>query len=360
MNCRGFCVLAFVAALVPAGACQRTRSADSAISPAKPALTFNKDIAPILFERCATCHRPVDPEDSVAGTDPKCFAGAPFPLLEYRDVRAHAQQIVEATQTRIMPPWLPERSDTAFANERRLRDDQIAMIQRWVEAGSLEGDAADRSPVPKWPEGWQLGQPDLVLSLPEPYALQAVGSDVFRNFVIPVPAGATRYVRGIEFRAGNPRSLHHASVGVDRFRISRKIDRSDPGPGFAAMPDDRVQSVFGWSPGKVPFMEPADRAWSLEKGSDLVVQLHMLPTGAPELVQPSVGLFFRPRRRHMSRSRSNFESKSIDIPAGQPTTRSTTTTCCRPTSTLLSIYPHAHYLAKTMQEWPRFPRQRSV
>ena len=134
MNCRVFCVLAIVAALVPAAACQRARSADSAISTVRPAPTFNKDIAPILFEHCATCHRPVDPADTAtAGGDPKCFAGAPFPLLEYRDVRAHAQQIAEATRKRIMPPWLPEPGEAAFANERRLRDDQIAMIQQWVE-----------------------------------------------------------------------------------------------------------------------------------------------------------------------------------------------------------------------------------
>jgi tetratricopeptide (TPR) repeat protein len=356
LNCRVSCVLAIVAALVPAAACQRARSADSAISAVRPALTFNKDIAPILFEHCATCHRPVDPEaTATAGGDPKCFAGAPFPLLEYRDARAHAQQIAAATRKRIMPPWLPEPTEAAFANERRLRDDQVAMIQQWVEGGLLEGEAADRPAIPKWPEGWQLGQPDLVLSLPTPYTLQAVGSDVFRNFVIPVPAATTRYVRGIEFRAGNPRSLHHASVGVDRFRVSRQIDRSDPGPGFAAMPDDRVENVYGWSPGKVPFMEPADRAWSLEKGSDLVVQLHLLPTGAPEVVQPTVGLFFSdtpPTREPLT---IRLESKAIDIPAGQADYAIDDSYVLPADVDLLSIYPHAHYLAKQMQGVARLP-----
>jgi tetratricopeptide (TPR) repeat protein len=356
MNCRVFSALAIVAALVPAAACGRARSNDPANSTGRPALTFNKDIAPIVFEHCAMCHRPVDPEDNATpGSDPKCFAGAPFPLLDYRDVRTHAQQIAEATRKRAMPPWLPERSDAVFANERRLRDDQIAMIQQWVEGGSLEGEAADRPAIPKWPEGWQLGQPDLVLSLPEPYALQAVGTDVFRNFVIPVPAGATRYVRGIEFRAGNPRSLHHASVGVDRFRVSRKIDRSDPGPGFAAMPDDRVQSVYGWSPGKVPFMEPADRAWTLDSGSDLVLQLHMLPTGAPEVVQPTVGLFLSDTPPTHEPLTIKLESKSIDIPAGQPDYAIDDSYVLPADVDLLSIYPHAHYLAKAMQGVAKLP-----
>ena len=182
-----------------------------------------------------------------------------------------------------------------------------------------------------------------------------MGSDVFRNFVIPVPAATTRYVRGIEFRAGNPRSLHHASVGVDRFRVSRKIDRSDPGPGFAAMPDDRVENVYGWSPGKVPFMEPADRAWSLEKGSDLVIQLHLLPTGAPEVVQPTVGLFFSdtpPTREPLT---IRLESKAIDIPAGQADYAIDDSYLLPADVDLLSIYPHAHYLAKEMQGVARLP-----
>jgi len=158
MNCRVFSALAIVAALVPAAACGRARSNDPANSTGRPALTFKKDIAPIVFEHCAMCHRPVDPEDNAPpGSDPKCFAGAPFPLLDYRDVRTHAQQIAEATRKRAMPPWLPERSDAVFANERWLRDDQIAMIQQWVEGGSLEGEAADRPAIPKWAEGWQLG-----------------------------------------------------------------------------------------------------------------------------------------------------------------------------------------------------------
>jgi tetratricopeptide (TPR) repeat protein len=271
-------------------------------------------------------------------------------LIEYADARDHARQIAEATRTRVMPPWLPEKADGQFLNERRLRDDQIETIQEWLRQGTVEGNPADRPPVPKWPEGWQLGQPDLVLALPQPYTLQAVGTDVFRNFVIPVPGASTRYVRAIEFRAGNPRSLHHASVGVDRFRVSRKLERSDHdhGPGFTSMPDDQVQNVFGWSPGKVPFMEPADRAWTLEKGSDLVLQLHMLPTGKQEMIQPSVGLFFSSTPPTHEPLPIKLESKAIDIPAGQADYAIDDSYVLPADVDLLSIYPHAHYLAKEM------------
>jgi tetratricopeptide (TPR) repeat protein len=156
-------------------------------------------------------------------------------------------------------------------------------------------------------------------------------------------------------RAGNPRSLHHASVGVDRFRVSRKIDRSDPGPGFAAMPDDRVQSVFGWSPGKVPFMEPAERAWSLEKGSDLVIQLHMLPTGEPEIVAPTLGLFLSNTPPTHEPLQIKLESKAIDIPAGQADYAIDDSYVLPADIDLLSIYPHAHYLAKEMLGAARLP-----
>ncbi len=257
-----------------------------------------------------------------------------------------------------MPPWLArEKADGQFLNERRLRDDQIETIQEWLRQGTVEGNPADRPPVPKWPEGWQLGQPDLVLALPQPYTLQAVGTDVFRNFVIPVPGASTRYVRAIEFRAGNPRSLHHASVGVDRFRVSRKLERSDHdhGPGFTSMPDDQVQNVFGWSPGKVPFMEPADRAWTLEKGCDLVLQLHMLPTGTPEMIQPSVGLFLSSTPPTHEPLPIRLESKSIDIPAGQADYAIDDSYILPADVDLISIYPHAHYLAKEMHGTATLP-----
>ena len=121
----------------------------------------------------------------------------------------------------------------------------------------------------------------------------------------------------IELRADNPRMLHHASIGVDRLRISRKLDGRDGAPGFAAMPDDEVQNVFGWSPGKAPFMEPADRAWTLDKGSDLVVQMHLLPTGKPEPIQPVLGLFLSSTPPAREPFLIRLESKAIDIPAGR-------------------------------------------
>jgi hypothetical protein len=318
-------------------------------SPAPRAPTFNKDIAPILYANCSTCHRPVDPRADT--DDPICFAGAPFSLLQYQDARAHAREIARAAKNRVMPPWLPDRAADQigdFASPRTLTDAQIALLERWAEQGAPEGNPSDRPAVPVWPQGWQLGQPDLVLKMPVAYTLPAGGKDVFRNFVIPVPAGGPRYVKAIEFRAENPAVVHHASVGIDQTRFARKLDRADAQPGFAAMPDEEVRNVYGWSPGKAPFMEPAERAWTLPKGADLVVQMHLLPGGAPQPIQPSIGLFLTstpPRREPLT---VKLESKTIDIPAGAPAYAVEDSYVLPADVDLVSIYPHAHYLAKQM------------
>ena len=185
---------------------------------AQSRVTFSKDVAPIIFERCAPCHR--------AGEI------GPFSLMTYEEARPRARAIALATRTRAMPPWKPEPGYAEFAGARRLTERQIETIQRWVEEGAIEGDRSDLRPAPKLTEGWRLGQPDLVISMADAYTLAGGGSDVLRNFVIPIPVTSTRYVRGIEFRPGNARVVHHANMRIDGTPASRLLDEADPGPGF--------------------------------------------------------------------------------------------------------------------------------
>ena len=254
-----------------------------------------------------------------------------------------------------MPPWLPEPGHGEFLNPRRLSDEQIALIQKWVEQGTPEGNPADRPEPPAFPDGWQLGTPDVVLKTAESYTLQPGKGDVFRNFVLPVPRSSTRYVRAIEFRADNPKVLHHANIAVDPARVSRRLDRMEPGPGFATMPEDEVQNVFGWSPGKVPIPEPEDTAWALEEGSDLVVQLHMVPGAKAETVQPSIGLFFTPTPPTRVPIVVKLESKTIDIPAGEPNYVVEDSYLLPVDVSAVSVYPHAHYLAKDVRGTATLP-----
>ena len=148
---------------------RREVSTKSASTPRGP-VTFSRDVAPIVFQRCAGCHRPGQ--------------SAPFALLTYEEIKKHARQIAEVTQRRYMPPWLPEPGYGEFALDRRLGADQIAIFERWVAEGAVEGDPTDLPPLPRFPEGWPLGEPDLVLTLPEPWTLPPGGNDVFRNFVL--------------------------------------------------------------------------------------------------------------------------------------------------------------------------------
>jgi len=341
------------AALLFLAACSRTPSAPAAPS----VVTFNKDIAPILFEHCASCHRPARSAANVPidPNDPLCIAGAPFSLLDYESARANAGAIARATLTRAMPPWLPEPGYGEFLNARRLSDRQIDLIQQWVRQGTPRGEAADEPTPPSFPDGWQLGTPDLVVTSPGAYTLKPGTGDVFRTLVFPVPVSGTRHVRAIEFRANNPRVIHHANVAVDPSRVSRLLDRADPGPGFAAMPEDAVQNVFGWSPGKVPILEPEDTAWTLDEGSDLVVQLHMVPGSRTETVQPSIGLFFSSTPPTRVPIVIKLESKAIDIPAGAANHVVEDSYVLPVDVTAISVYPHAHYLAREIRGTATLP-----
>jgi Flp pilus assembly protein TadD len=334
-------------------ACQTPARDPSQGEAAPRVVTYNKDIAPILHQHCATCHRPIDGGEARQrlpdGVGELCVAGAPFSLLEYQNAHRHAREIADATRARVMPPWLPAPGHGEFVNERRLRDDQIALIERWVAQGAPEGDPADKRPPPAFADGWQLGTPDLVLTSPDAFTLRAAERELFRNFVVPVSTSETRYVRAVEFRAGNPRVLHHANVALDPTRASRALDRADAGPGFAAMPEDLVQNVFGWSPGKVPVFEPADTAWTLEQGSDLVVQLHLVSSGTTETVQPAIGLFFASTPPTRTPIVVKLESKTIDIPAGEANHVVEDEYVLPVDVEAVSIYPHAHALAKEMR-----------
>ena len=309
-------------------------------------LTFAKDIAPIVFSHCAVCHRPGQ--------------SAPFSLLSFEDVKKHAKQIAEVTRRRYMPPWLPEAGYGEFANERRLSADQIGIIQQWVAEGLVEGNPADLPSLPPWSEGWQLGQPDLVVKMPEPYALRPGGRDVYRNFVIPIPTTSTRYVGAVEFLPDNPKIVHHAFMKVDRTRESRRLDERDAEPGFdfmitpvsAQMPEGHFLS---WVPGNVLSREPNGLAWTLQKDTDLVLQLHMRPAGKPETLQPSVGFYFTEEPPTNTPFKILLTSRTIDIPAGVTHYEIKDSFILPVDVEVAAVLPHAHYLCRRMEAVASLP-----
>ena len=308
-------------------------------------LTFNRDIAPIMFAACAPCHRPGE--------------SGPFSLLTYRDVKKRAAQIAQVTSTRYMPPWLPEPGEHEFADDRRLPDEQIAAIRQWVREGAVEGDPADLPPTPRWAEGWQLGEPDLVVTMARPYTLAAGGSEVWRNVVIPVPVKATRYVKAVELRPGNKRVVHHSIMQIDRTPASRRLDEQDAELGFAGM--DMGQSLppdghfIGWTPGRVPIAGIDGMAWRLDRGTDLVLQLHLLPSGKPETIRPRIAFHFADGPPTLHPMALVMSIADIDIPAGTSDyTREDRFVLPVPLE-VLGVYPHAHYLGKTIRGFATLP-----
>jgi len=308
-------------------------------------VTFSEHIAPIVHTSCSPCHRPGE--------------AAPFSLLTYDQVRKRAQQLAEVTASRFMPPWLPEPGYGQFDGERRLTDEQLGLLIQWTREGAAPGDL-DRVAAPaEFTAGWKLGVPDQVVTLPAAYTLEAETEDVFRNFVFPVPLDETVFVRSIEFRPDNLRVMHHATIAVDRTPSSRYRDDLDAEPGFDGMintnavrPDGHL---LGWVPGKFPFEGSEDIAWRLEPGSDLVVQLHMQPSGKREQVRPRIGLYYSERPPTQTPFLLRLGSLVMDIPARRAEYSIEDTYVLPVDVEVLGLAPHAHYLGKTMESYAVLP-----
>ena len=158
-------------------------------------VTFNRDVAPIIYQHCTPCHREGQ--------------SAPFTFLDFRDVYKRRTQIGKVIASGFMPPWQPETTDAAFVGDRRLSADQIETIEKWIELGGPEGDAADRPVAPEFESAWALGEPDLVVRLPRPYMLAAGDADAFVSFNVELPVTERQYVAAFDFRPDNLAVVHH-------------------------------------------------------------------------------------------------------------------------------------------------------
>ena len=318
-------------------ACQKAAQQDAAP-------TFSDDIAPIVFSNCVPCHRAGGP--------------GPFPLTTYNAVSNRARQVAEVTASRYMPPWQPTAGYGSFVGERRLTEHQIALIQQWAQHNAPAGDLTQLPSLPQFTQGWQLGTPDLVVEMDEAYILPAEGSDQFRNFVLPVAIDSARYIEAVEFRTDQATVIHHAVLMFDRSGAARKHDAREAEPGFDGMVFGEAQGpdghFLGWTPGKQPYRDPS-LAWELAPGTDLVVQLHMLPSGRPEHVSVRVGFYYAEGPPERTPALLRLGRKDIDIPAGEDhyTLRDEFTL---PVDVhVAGIYPHAHYLGKQMAVYADLP-----
>ena len=306
-------------------------------------VTFSRDVAPILFNACVSCHRP----EGIA----------PFSLLTYDEAKSHAAAIVEATQERVMPPWKPEPGYGEFLDERRLTSDQIAMLRRWFDDGLLEGDPALLPRPPTWTGQWQLGTPDLVIET-APYALRASGGDVYRNFVLPIATSTSRHIRAWEFLPGS-RAVHHATMQFDPTRSSRRLDEQDPEPGYEGLVPHSAMSpdgyFLGWLPGLTSNVAPRGMSWPLPTNADLILMMHLRPTGRTETIQAKLGLYFSTAPPQLQPTLIRLTRQHMEIPPGERRYAVTDSFALDVDADLYTIQPHAHLLAKEVKSYATLP-----
>ena len=340
----------FLSALVSiAGTFAQSQAAsNSAKEPVPP--TWSHQIAPILYRNCTTCHHP--------------GGAGPFSLLTYEDARRWSAQIVTVTQSRYMPPWLPEPGYGDFADNRRLSREDLANIKRWVNAGMPEGIASEAPAPPKYTSEWQLGTPDLILTAPESFTVPADGQDLFRNFIYPVNITRTRYVRAVEILPGNARVVHHANILIDR---TAELRRQHPADWRAGIPGMELEIGSGdrfdpdshflfWKPDTAAVIEPPGMPWRIDPGNDLILNTHLKPTGRVETVQPRIGLYFTdtpPTRAPMLLQLEH--DAALNIPAGDNHFVVEDELRLPIAVYALGIYPHAHYLGKQLEAWSIAP-----
>jgi Flp pilus assembly protein TadD/mono/diheme cytochrome c family protein len=321
-----------------------------AILAAEVHVTWSRQIAPIVYRNCAACHHP--------------GGAGPFSLLSFADARRRAQQILEVTQSRYMPPWLPAHGYGDFAGERRLSDEDLALIRKWVESGMLEGDPTDAPAEPHYDATWQMGTPDLILSIERPFTLPASGADVFRNFVLPYPLAQTHFIRAMEILPGTPQAVHHANVLIDRtasYRHDHPAGWKDGIPGMELELDggntfDPDSHFLFWKPDTPVLVEPGGMLWQLDPGNDLILNMHLKPSGKPENIDAQIGLYFtdKPPSSHPMLLQLE-DDRDLDIPAGDRNFVVHNELMLPLDVEVLGIYPHAHYLGHELEGWAILP-----
>jgi Flp pilus assembly protein TadD len=176
---------------------------------------------------------------------------------------------------------------------------------------------------------------------------------VFRIFVLTLPVSGQRFVRGFEFRPGNPKVVHHANIRIDQTAASRALDAADSGPGYSGLIAHAAQypdgHFLGWTPGQVAPLLPRGLAWRIDGPTDVVVEIHMQPSGKPEAVQPSIGLYFTDDPPVRTPVMLRLGRQGIDIPAGEPSYTVTDEYVLPVDVEVQALQPHAHYRARDVR-----------
>ena len=324
-------------------------TAAMAAPPAKvtSGVTYNKDVLPILQNRCQACHRPGEI--------------GPMPFLTYKETRPWAKAIREAVSSRKMPPWFADPKYGHFANDRSMSKQEIDTISAWVDSGAPEGNPKDRPAAREFIDGWAMDKPDAVYQIPTAFPVPASGTVEYQYIVVPTNLTEDKWVRMTEARPTNRAVVHHVVVYIRE--PNSKWLRGEATPGVPFVPptktaDGKPRSDIGgggsdiltiYTPGNSPDVWRPGLAKLIKAGSDLVFQLHYTANGKAGEDQSRVGVVFAkepPAERVMT---LGLGTDKFAIPPGDPNYRVPHTVTLSNSSTLLSFFPHMHLRGKAFE-----------
>jgi Copper type II ascorbate-dependent monooxygenase, C-terminal domain len=315
--------------------------------------TFDKDVAPILFEHCSTCHRPGEI--------------GPMPLLSYEQARPWAKSIRAAVASGQMPPWHATQAHGIFSNDRRLTDADKQTIIAWVDGGAPQGNPKDLPAAPTFPEGWMIGKPDAVVSMKEPFEVKPEGTIAYQYFEIPTNFTEDKWVQAIEVRPGVRSVVHHVLV------FARDLGPPKPptvvnaafksvvpkGPFGGGGSGGRGVLIATTAPGTNAMTFPAGSAVKLKAGTILTLQVHYTANGKPASDQSSVGFIFAKETPTREMHNSAFINATLKLPAGDADTAVDSEIEFTEDTHIWALFPHTHLRGKSWEYRMVYPDGRT-
>jgi hypothetical protein len=331
--------------------------------------TYTKDVAPILYKRCTGCHRPGEI--------------APMSLLTYEDVRPRTRDIRDEVGDGNMPPWHADPGHRKLANDRSLTAAERETILKWVNNGSPKGDPKDMPPMPKYTDGWELGQPDVVLEMPVDYKVPADGFVEYEYFELPTNFTEDKWVQALEVRPGNRSVVHHVIVSARTpkpdprpggVRLSPGMDIPAGQTGGPAEPADKTrthgQSLFprprgagamlgGFAPGTSSMKLDPGSAILIRAGSTIVLQMHYTTNGEAATDRTKIGITFAKQPPTQEMRIGTLVNGKLQIPPGEPDYSIAAEMTTTADVTIKQMLPHTHLRGKSWEYTVTYPDGKS-
>jgi len=310
--------------------------------------TFSSEVAPILFKHCASCHRPGDI--------------APMSLLTYENARPWARAIREQVASGQMPPWHATQPRGTFANDRRLTEQERDTLIRWVDAGAPQGNAQDLPPPPKFSEGWEIGNPDIVLSMAKEFEVPESGEIQYQNFQVPTNFTEDKWVQAIEVRPGTRKVVHHILVFChEKGAGERSLPFSQLVPKMQLLHEgNRADKLVATTaPGTNAMILPPGKALLIKAGAVLRFQIHYTTNGTAAKDRSSVGIIFASKPPQQEILTSAFINPMFVIPPGANNQAVDSVIEFNKDSHILGLIPHTHLRGKSWEYRMVYPDGRT-